>query len=424
APHHARRRPGRAPRPLRRPRPGRRSDRHHRSGVGVRHAGAGRRPGPPERLRSGRAVPRARPPQRSGRPAPAVEQHPLAGPGDGAGRQPGSPPGAGAGAVRVLARGLRLAPRREADQRRRQLQDRDRRARVPLPARPVPARRREADDHDPRLARVDPGVRRGDRPADRPHRSRRPGLRRLPPGHPLPAGVRLLGKADGDRVGRRTHRCRVGDADGPARVRPVRRPGRGLGCRRDGDARHDAPRRPAGHPRQHGVPRPPARRRGGPLAHRCPGHREGEGLRHHGRGLPPAAGHPAADPGLRARRLTVRSGGVDLREALELERQRRRRRERPHQGPDARRHHAVLADRLRCLLRPDVLGEPGRPGPHGRPADRRERVPQRREHRPPRVGEPQLQQHHLLERGHPGWPLRGVRAAGGVRARGPRLLPL
>ena len=62
-----------------------------------------------------------------------------------------------------------------------------------------------------------------------------------------------------------------------------------------------------------------------------------------GLGLLEAAEHATADRGLRARRLARRTGGVDPREVLGVDRLQRPSRERAHARRDARQHHAVLA---------------------------------------------------------------------------------
>ena len=69
---------------------------------------------------------------------------------------------------------------------------------------------------------------------DRPDRARRHPRGRLPPGAAVAAWLRLLGRADRARLGVRPHRTRVGGADGPPRLQPLCRPGRGCGCPRHG----------------------------------------------------------------------------------------------------------------------------------------------------------------------------------------------
>ena len=69
-------------------------------------------------------------------------------------------------------------------------------------------------------------------------------------------GHGFSGKPDGDRLGPDPHRPRVGRAHAPARLRPVRRPGRRLGQRRDrADGAPDASGTDR-HPHQHARDRP------------------------------------------------------------------------------------------------------------------------------------------------------------------------
>ena len=115
--------------------------------------------------------------------------------------------------------------------------DRDRRRRHPLHPREVGARERAAADHDARLARLGHRAARGRRPAHRPDRARRTRRGRVPPRAAVPPRLRLLGRADGGRLGPRPHRAGVGGADAPPRLHPLRRPGRRrrrLRHRRDG----------------------------------------------------------------------------------------------------------------------------------------------------------------------------------------------
>jgi hypothetical protein len=49
---------------------------------------------------------------------------------------------------------------------------------------------------------------------------------RVRPGHPVAARLWLLLRAGRDRLGPRPHRARLGGADAPARLHPLRRPGR------------------------------------------------------------------------------------------------------------------------------------------------------------------------------------------------------
>ena len=120
----------------------------------------------------------------------------------------------------------------------------------PLHPREVAARGRAAADHDARLARLGDRAARGRRAADRPDRARRPRRGRVPPRAAVPARLRLLRRADRARLGPRPHRARLGRADAPPRLLPLRRPGRRRGRRRH---RRDGPpgaRRAGRHPHQ------------------------------------------------------------------------------------------------------------------------------------------------------------------------------
>ena len=57
---------------------------------------------------------------------------------------------------------------------------------------------------------------------------------RIPPRAAVPARLRVLERAGRARLGRRPHRTRVGGADAPPRLHPLRRPGRRRGCPRHG----------------------------------------------------------------------------------------------------------------------------------------------------------------------------------------------
>ena len=80
--------------------------------------------------------------------------------------------------------------------------------------------------------------------------------RRVPPRHPVAAGARLLGQARRDRLGPDPDRPRVGRADASARLRPVRRAGRGLGQRGDRADGAADPARADRHPHEHAGDRP------------------------------------------------------------------------------------------------------------------------------------------------------------------------
>ena len=168
------------------------------------------------------------------RPAPAHLGDALAHQGTRrrslAGRAAGDDPGARG----LLGERVRLRACGGAAQRAAAVHDRDRRGRDPLHPRQVAARERVAADHDPRLARLGHRAARDRRPADRPDRARRHPRGRIPPGAAVPARLRVLERADRARLGRRPHRTRVGGADAPPRLHPLRRPGRRRGCPRHG----------------------------------------------------------------------------------------------------------------------------------------------------------------------------------------------
>ena len=85
---------------------------------------------------------------------------------------------------------------------------------------------------------------------------------RVPPGAAVHARLRLLRRADRDRLGRRPRRAGLGGADAPPRLHPLRRPGRRRGRRRH---RRDGPPGTRGAARH---PHEPARDGAGPAA-RC-----------------------------------------------------------------------------------------------------------------------------------------------------------
>ena len=141
-------------------------------------------------------------------------------------------------------------------------------------------------------------------------------------------------------------------------------------------------------------------------------------------GLLQAAEHPAADPGLRPRRLAGRAGGVDPGEVLGVDRQRRPSRGRRQPRRAARQRDVLLAERQRGVVGPALLGELQRLRrrdvsiPTGVSSSRRRSSP------PPRgLGRALLHRHPLLERARPGRPLRRVRRARPLRRRDPGRLP-
>src|SRR5215208_7143350 len=103
---------------------------------------------------------------------------------------------------------------------------------IQLHPRPVAARGRAASDHDPRLAGLCHRAARDRRPAHRPDRARRRRRGRVPPGPAVAARLRLFGRAERTWLGRGPHRGRLGGADAPHRLHPLRGPGRRRwGCR-------------------------------------------------------------------------------------------------------------------------------------------------------------------------------------------------
>ncbi len=137
---------------------------------------------------------------------------------------------------------------------------------------------------------------------------------RLPPGAAVIARLRILQRADRARLGRRPHRTRVGGADAPPRLHPLRRPGRRRGCPRHG---------PDGSPGGRGFGRlPPEPAHGGARDRRSTaqgirtGTRSGRGGRDvQGRRLRllPRDGNAAADDRLLPAGFTRRAGGLAAR---------------------------------------------------------------------------------------------------------------
>ncbi|CAA9439821.1 MAG: Epoxide hydrolase, partial [uncultured Quadrisphaera sp.] len=372
----------------------------------------------------GPPLPPRRPGDRAGRPAPAPGHHPVARGRDRGRHQPGPPPGQGPGAGAALDHRLRLAGHRGAAERVRPAHHRPGRARGPLPARPLTAPRRRAAADDPRLARLGAGVPRGHRPADRPRRPRRRGGRRLRPGHPQPARLRVLRPTGHHRLGRRAHRPRLDRADAPPRPRPVVRPGR-----RHRRRRHRADGRPHRRPRhgahgpgrdapEHGDVHPHPRGAG-------PGHSRGAGDARRGRvllaaplRLRPGAEHSPADHRLLPHRLPRRAGGLAVRDVPGRRRGPRRRGGRLQPRSHDRRRHAVLAARHRGVGGPHVLGDD--PGAVVAPRHRRGAgsAPHRDQHHARgvraevrAVGPPPLHRPPPVQRGRPRRALRRPRAA-------------
>ncbi len=91
-----------------------------------------------------------------------------------------------------------------------------------------------------------------DRPTHRPGGPRRRPGRRVPCRRAVAARLRLQRQADPHRVGDGADRHRMGRADGPPRLRPLRSAGRRLGFGGDHPHRRAEPRPLRRHSRQHG----------------------------------------------------------------------------------------------------------------------------------------------------------------------------
>ena len=88
---------------------------------------------------------------------------------------------------------------------------------------------RETVTDDSQGVRLDHRTAEDHRAAHQSHGARPQRGGRVPPGHPLAAGPRVLRQADGHRVGSRPHRACLGRADEAPGIHPVRRAGRRLG---------------------------------------------------------------------------------------------------------------------------------------------------------------------------------------------------
>ena len=98
-----------------------------------------------------------------------------------------------------------------------------------------------------------------------------------------------------------------------------------------------------------------------------------------GRRLRGDDGHAPADRGLRAGGFAGRPGRLDLRQVRGLDLYRRRAGASALQGRHARRHHALLADQQRHLVRAALLGEQQQQLQRREPEDRGHRHPGRRD---------------------------------------------
>ena len=130
-----------------------------------------------------------------------------------------SPLGVPARARRLLGARVRLARPGGAAERVPAVHHHHRRPDHPLPARAFAQPGRDAAHHHPRLAQLLRGVRDIIGPLTDPRGARRRSGRRVSPGDPVAARVRVLDAAGGRRVGQPVpRRRRVGRADAPARI--------------------------------------------------------------------------------------------------------------------------------------------------------------------------------------------------------------
>ena len=117
----------------------------------------------------------------------------------------------------------------------------------PLHSCAVQARERAATAHHPRLAWLGDRDARGDRATDQPNCAWRD-RRGCVPSHPaVAARARLFGEADGDWLGSRPHRARLGGVDEPPWLHPLCRSGRRPGRQRHRRDGPPGPERAAGH---------------------------------------------------------------------------------------------------------------------------------------------------------------------------------
>ena len=156
------------------------------------------------------------------------------------------------GAGALLGDRIRLAQDRGEAERPAAVHHRDRRAGHSFHSRPFETRKCAAADRHARMARLDHRADEDHRSADQSHRTRRKCIRCVPSGDPVDAGLRILRKADHDRVGPRPHCAGLDRADEAPRIHEIRGAGWRLGCdRHRADGRAGAAGI-AGHSHQHG----------------------------------------------------------------------------------------------------------------------------------------------------------------------------
>ena len=115
--------------------------------------------------------------------------------------------------TRYWANEYRLAQVRSEVQRLPGLHHRDRRPGLPLHSCPLDTRERPADHRHARLARLDRRTAQDHRATDQSDSARWQRIGRIPCRRPVDAGLRILGKANLDRLGPRPHRTRLGGVD-------------------------------------------------------------------------------------------------------------------------------------------------------------------------------------------------------------------
>ena len=296
-----------------------------------------------------------------------------------------------------------------------------------------PHAERPAADHDARLARLGDRAARGHRPAHRPDRARRTRRGRVRPRAAIPARLRLLRRAGRGRLGPRPHRARLGGADAPPRLHPLRRAGRRRRRRRHrrdgppgtrGAGRHpyELARDGAGRP----APRPAETEEERAALEQIAAFRaSGWGYFLEQATRPQTIGYALLDSPVALAAWMLDHDTDSLRE--DLPRLRRRAAVgRSHPGPHPRQHQPVLADGHRGLGGSVLLGERTSPGSRGRPGSAAGHAPGRLHHVPRRdlpgtaqLGREGLPQPHLLPRGRQGRPLRRLGRARAVRDRDP-----
>ncbi len=124
--------------------------------------------------------------------------------------------------TRYWATEYRLAQVRREVQRLPGLHHRDRRPGLPLHSCSLETRERPSDHRHARLARLDHRTAQNHRATDQSDSTRWKRLGRIPCRRPVDAGLRILGKADLDRLGPRPHSQRLGGVDDSSGLHTLR----------------------------------------------------------------------------------------------------------------------------------------------------------------------------------------------------------